>query len=536
MTKTRSLTEQGVWLLAARVVGFVLNLALPFLLVRRLDTAEFGLYKQAFLVVVFVAAILPLGFSMSAFYYLPRESEKRRAQVINHILLFNTVVGLFALIGFVFAPQILGAVFRSEEMARLSPLIGVVVFFWTFSSFLETVAVANREPRLSTVFIICAQLTKTVLLTAAAVCFGTVTALVYAALFQSLLQTVILLIYLNHRFRGFWTAFDRATFWQQAVYALPLGFAGLLYLLQINLHNYFVSYRFGAAAFAIYSVGCFELPLVGILGEAVTSVLIPRMSELESQDNRRAMIELVAVAAERLALAYFPLAVFLFITAESFIVTLFTDKFAASANLLRINVLLMPFYVVTLDSIVRAYPDLGRFILQLRIVMLPFLVGALWFGINYLDLAGMVAIVIVINIVEKSITAARVWRKLGMRLTDLHLFKNTAKIAVAAAIAGTITFFVQQTLPANIIAIEARNFFADVCRQTIGRTFQLPIVPAHVVLIVCGTIFALVYTILIYATNAIPNEERRRLLNFARGIWSKLLRKPTATETIAPEA
>src|SRR4029453_10508732 len=101
-------------------------------------------------------------------------------------------------------------------------------------------------------FIIVAQLTKTSLLLAAAVLSATLSALLYAALAQGVLQTLILLAYLRSRFPGFWRSFEWPVMRRQLAYALPLGFAGTLYYVQLDLHNYLVSYRFDAATFAIY--------------------------------------------------------------------------------------------------------------------------------------------------------------------------------------------------------------------------------------------------------------------------------------------
>ena len=55
-----SLTVRALWLLVAKILAFALSIALPLLLVRRLSQQEFGLYKQAFLV---VGTALVTGFS-----------------------------------------------------------------------------------------------------------------------------------------------------------------------------------------------------------------------------------------------------------------------------------------------------------------------------------------------------------------------------------------------------------------------------------------------------------------------------------------
>src|SRR5205085_6636537 len=86
-----SLTTRAAWLMLARTLAFALSFALPLLLVRRLSQTDLGLYRQVFLVVASATNILPLGFHMSAFYFLPRERE-RQGQIVLNITLFFALV------------------------------------------------------------------------------------------------------------------------------------------------------------------------------------------------------------------------------------------------------------------------------------------------------------------------------------------------------------------------------------------------------------------------------------------------------------
>ena len=56
------------------------------------------------------------------------------------------------------------------------------------------------------------------------------------------------------------------------------------------MHNYFVSNAFGPASFAIYSVGCMQVPLLSLLRESITAVLIPRTSELQQRGDKRQIL------------------------------------------------------------------------------------------------------------------------------------------------------------------------------------------------------------------------------------------------------
>jgi O-antigen/teichoic acid export membrane protein len=505
-----SLKVQSAWLLIAKTVGFALSFLLPLLVVRYLDQTQVGIYRQAFQVVTTMVAILPFGFSASAFYFLSRDKEDQPYIVFN-ILLFNFVVGAAACALLIFFPQGLGAVFQDKELTHLAPLIGVVIWLWVFAAFLEIVAVANQEPRLATFFIIFSQFTKTLFMVTAVLMFGTVESFIYAAIVQGAVQTLVLLAYLNYKFRGFWRSFDRKILKRHFLYVLPYGLMALLWIVQTDIHNYFVGYRFSAAEFAIYVYGCFQLPLLSVLYESVTSVLIPRMSELQHSDNRREMVEVTVRAMDKLAFFYFPVYVLLLITGYDLITALFTQNYAASVPIFIINITLIPVGILISDPIVRAFPELGRFLLKLRLVMIPMMIAALWFGINYLDLRGIVAIVVVTTLVERLITFARAAKTLGVTRGDAYLLRNIGRTAVASIIAGGSTY---------VFYIYFREFTPVIGRELIGIFFAAPkeswvnLITGGMTVAGSGVVLFAIYLLVANYLGTISTEEKQSIRNF----------------------
>ncbi len=505
ITQTTSLKAQSAWLLFAKVVGFGLSFLLPLLIVRYLTQEKVGIYRQVFQVIVNAVAILPLGFSMSAFYFLSRETERRGKAILN-ILIFNFIVGGLACLTLFVYPQIIGNLFHSEEITRLAPLIGVVIWLWIFSTFLETVAIANQEARMATVFIILAQFTKTALMAGAVIVFTTVEAFIYAAMFQAIFQTVVLLFYLNSRFPRFWQKFDWKFFREQAIYALPFGLAGLLWILQTDIHNYFVGYHFSAAEYAIYAYGCFQIPLIAMLAESVNSVLIARLSELQASDDKPEIIRLIARAMQKLALVYFPTYIFLAIEGATFVTTLFTKNYAASIPIFEINILLLPLSIFITDAIFRAYENLGRVLLVLRLFILAALVATLYFGIQYLDLRGMITIVVAAFFVDKFVSTSIAWRKLGVKWSDLHLLKPVGKTALASAIAGAMTFIFDWVFDEKIAVWSANLMHAALpsAKQTLTD-----FISGCLILSVSALIFAPIYLFLMNRFGLLEDGEKR---------------------------
>jgi glycosyltransferase involved in cell wall biosynthesis len=445
--RSGSLTMRAALYMFAKTIAFLFSFMLPLLMVRRLSQHEFGLYKQVFLVVGTALNILPLGVGMSAYYFLPRERE-RQGQVIFNILLFYLFMAGGICLLFALRPQVVAVIFNSTELIQYAPLIGVVILLWVISSFLEIAAVAHQELRLATFFVVGSQFTKVVLLLAATLMFETVWGLIYAAMLQGALQTFIMLVYLKSRFGVFWRSFKFAILRKQLAYALPLGVAAVIIGVQTDIDNYFVANRFGAAAYAIYAIGCFQLPLIGIISDSIGSVMIPRVSYLQKFNRRHEIIEITARVMRELSAIYFPIYAFMLIMGRDFLTLLFTEQYLASYPIFAINITLIPLAIVTsaCDPVMRAYAEHRYFLLKTRVLLLTLLIGALWFVTGHYGMVGTIATAIGVNLIERAVTLAKVGRVLHVRRQDLRLLKDIGKLTLATVAASAMAVLVRASM------------------------------------------------------------------------------------------
>lgn len=483
--KGESLTSRVALYMFAKTIAFLFSFALPLLLVRRLSQHEFGLYKQVFLVVGTALNILPLGVGMSAYYFLPRERERQGQVVLNILLFYLMMAGVICLI-FALHPQTTSIIFNSSDLIGYSPLIGLVILLWVVSSFLETAAVAHQEFKLATVFVISSQFTKTLLLLAAAISFGTVWWLIYAAIIQGALQTVIMLVYLRSRFGAFWRIFEWSMMRKQLAYALPLGIAAVIIGVQSDIDNYFVANQFGAAAYAIYAIGCFQLPIIGIISDSVGSVMIPRVSYLQKFGRRQEIIHLTAKMMRKLSAAYFPLYVFLLVFGREFITFLFTAQYLDSYPIFAINLTLVPLAILTssCDPVMRAYAEHRYFLLKARVTLLSILILGLWLGTKRYGMVGTITIAISVSIVERIVTAIKAGRVLQIKRSEFALLKDVGKLGIAAGLAGAI---------------------AALAREGLGEAGAL------VTLLVCGIVFAAAYLASVLMMGILTGSERKTI-------------------------
>ncbi|HEY1403738.1 MAG TPA: oligosaccharide flippase family protein, partial [Pyrinomonadaceae bacterium] len=297
-------------------------------------------------------------------------------------------------------------------------------------------------------------------------------------------QTIVLVIYLSLRFEGFGRSFDASLMRAQLAYALPLGAAGFLYSMQMDLHNYFVANRFDAQAFAIYAFGCFNLPLIHILSDSVGSVMIPRVSELQKRGERREIVVLVSRMMRKLALAYFAIYAFLLVMGREFIVVMFGTQYLPSWPVFAINLGMIPLGIIATayDPVIRAHPEQRVFLLRVRVVLLGALSVALWFWTERIGLVGVISLVVATNLVERALIAVRCGKVLGATRGEIPLFKDVGKLACAALCAALATALL--------------------------RSFVVATVPPFFALVICGVCFMSIYLAAILLLGIISPDER----------------------------
>jgi O-antigen/teichoic acid export membrane protein len=261
----------------------------------------------------------------------------------------------------------------------------------------------------------------------------TTSAILTAYLGYLVIQLSWMAIYLFRTFGAFWEGFRWSTLATELSYGLPLGFAGLLWCLQLDIHNYFVAHYFNAALFAVYSIGCFDLPLINILGDSVGSILIPRISALQAAGSTGEIIFLMVRAMRGLAFAITPLFAFSFVAANQLITVLFRKQYLASVPIFRINLLVVLLGIFTVDPILRAFKAERFWFLKLNAVLFVFQLGSLYFGTTHFGLLGAIGSVVLFQYIVRVLLIWKMARLLKVTPADLRPLLDVAKILAAAA-------------------------------------------------------------------------------------------------------
>ena len=212
----------------------------------------------------------------------------------------------------------------------------------------------------------------------------------------------------------------------------------MLSMAQLDLHSYFVARSFDAATFAIYAVGCFQLPFLYIVNESVGAVMIPTVSRLQLENRQDEIVRIVARMMRKLAALYFPLYACLLVTGREFVTVLFTESYRASWPIFAVNLTLIPLCILTAacDPVLRAYPAYASLLVRIRVALVAVLVAGLWVVTAHEWLLGAIVVMVAVSIIDRLTVSVILGRVLHVSWRDLPLFRDIAKLAAAATLAG----------------------------------------------------------------------------------------------------
>jgi len=436
-------------LVFARFIGAGITFTIPLVLARAMALEEYGTYKQLFLISQTLYYVLPLGVAQSLYFFIPRAEQTRPwvAQTLSFLL----VAGIFGA-GLVYA--------LGPEVAVWMQNPGLLEYRWQLAVYvaglvgsmpLEVTLTSQGKTRASAMLYLGTDVTRAAAMVVPVLMgHGLEGAMTATAAFgvARLVATWIAMIAAT---RG--PLYQAGLFKQQVLYAFPFGAAMLLSIPQQYAHQYAVGASFPPELFAIYAVGCFQLPLVDLLYTPTSEVLMVRVGELERQGRVRESIHAFREAAGKLAYVFLPTAAFLFVAAPEFISALFGERFLPAVPLFRVSVLAIALAILPMDGLLRARNE-TRYIFVSYLVKALVTVPLVWIGVTRFGMFGGILSWALAECVGKLTLLLRVPHALGhddgslvMRIGRVLPWRDLGRASVGALGAALVVAGLREVTP-----------------------------------------------------------------------------------------
>ena len=341
--------------MSGRAVAFAATFFVPVVLARVFSQSDFGTYKQLFLVYGTLYLIAQAGMAESLFYFLP--SARDGGRYVANAMLFLAVAGLACFLFLHEAGAALAQWLNNPELARYTTPLGVFAALMLASSAFEITMVARARYRLASVSYGVSDVVRAAFFLVPALVFRRIDLLLWSAVVFAAVRLVATLVYVTGTFEAQLRP-QAAALGRQLRYTLPFGAAAAMEIAQANLHLYAVSYYVEAATFAIYAVGCLQIPIVDLVTSSAGSVIMVRMARERSARRLSNCLTIWRETVRHLALVLVPVVGVLLVTADRLIVVLFTEQYAAATPIFMIWTLaILPTMFLT-DAALRVFAQM----------------------------------------------------------------------------------------------------------------------------------------------------------------------------------
>ena len=471
-------------IIIGRMIGFAVAFAIPIVLVRVFDLETVGTYKQWFLLYFTILSISQIGMSESLLYFLPRAGRDAGEYMMN-ALLFLTVIGVVTAVVLISLAERIAAWMGNPMLTPLIPPLALFLLLMQAAISLETVMTARTRYAWASVAYAGSDIIRTACFLLPVFLIPALPSLIYGAVAFGVLRLGIALWYYRHEF-GPALRPNPQVLARQLAYALPFALYVLANVAQENLHQYAVAGLFDTATFAIYAVGCLQVPLVDVVSTTVCNVMMVSMAK-EVQHGRDAkVLELWSDAVRKLALVFFPLVGLLLLVARDLVVLLFTETYLASVPIFMVGILAILLSAVPIDGLLRVYAK-TRTLLAINLARLGIIALLIYGFVTLFGLVGAVLVTVFALAIGKSIglwSMMKIWQ---VGVGDVLPWRTLVTVAAASAAAA---------LPA--LAVD----------------FSLHSIPL-IRLLAVGVVYAGGYLTMALALGLLQEEERAWLWNWA---------------------
>jgi O-antigen/teichoic acid export membrane protein len=485
----KSTFKPALLLMAGRMVAFATTFFIPIVLVRVFDQTIFGTYKQVFLIFATLFNLLQFGMAESLYYFLPLTPQKAGHYAANSLIILATagIAGLGLLCWY--SSEVAGLL-GNPRLTAYIPYVGIYLLLSVASAVLEIVMTARKRFMATALAYAVSEMLRGAAFIIPALLFGELRWLLFGAILFAALRLAATLVYLFREFKG--EIFPEiTTLKDQLSYALPLAGSSLLADWSGQFHQYAVSHYFDAATFAVYAVGCLNIPLVELVHSPVSNVMMVRMAEELRDGQSNAVLGVWNDTTRKLALVFFPMLGLILVTAHELIVFLFTESYVGSIPIFMIwsTTVLLP--VLQTDSVLRVYAETG-FLLFVYALKLALTVALIYWFISFFNVWGAAMVTVLASFLAKILSLARFKRLAHIGLANLLPWKDLTLNLIVTVAAGTATMLLKSHLET----------------------------PVLLTLVLSGMSFGIIYVALGFIFGLVTAEERQVL-------WRSLQRFPT---------
>lgn len=403
----------------------------PIILVRLLPVEDFGRYREFLLYTGIFVSIAAFGINTSLLRFIPDRPESNWRFVSQASLM--TLVSSLLVVG---SMLVLNPLFDGGLVGVYAAPVACYVLLFVNLDFWESFWLASKHTRAVFAYTTGRLVARLVVVVTAAALTRDVNTIIWALV--GLEAVRILMSFL------FWRAQQAPTpplvgSWREQLrFCLPFGASLVLVAFNRSMGSLFIAKSMGPVALAHYAIGTYVQPVLTVLRNSISDVLLPEMSA-QSQKAQSDPLLLFRRTTVVTAILLFAAGVILARFADVFVTTLFSEKYRSAVPVLQIYLLVFVRESMDFGVPLRA---INRTTLLLRSNLIAIVTNGalLTILLPSAGLPGAVVAFVISRSLEGLYLGWQTHRAYGVSVWALADWPDLAKVALAAALAAVVLY------------------------------------------------------------------------------------------------
>jgi len=431
------LVKQAGIISAADFLRLFVKTLIGVLLARILTQADFGTYRQLFMIYTLISSIFMIGLPQSVYYFLPKSDDETKKKFLKQTVDVFTVLGFLGSLLILLSRHGISAMFHNQQLSKILIIYALYPFFMFLSQLYYSVMIGMQKPKKAAAFVIFQVVCDFVLILGTAIITKSLVFITAGMVFSVFIQWLYARISLNSISplnRSI--KYDKELLVAQFKFALPIGVASIIGIVSSQIDKLVISTYFTPELFAVFSVGAAELPFIGIITNSVNAVILPEMSK---KTDAKSVSELYRGAVRKNALILFPLFAFCFVFAPQIIQILYSAKYLNAVIFFRIYLLTMPLRIATYGLLFQVF-NKTKYIFMISLIALISNTGLSLMLINLYGLKGPAISTTLVTYITIILYVFLIKTKLNLKLTDIFPLSALSRTILASAFTAIICY------------------------------------------------------------------------------------------------
>jgi O-antigen/teichoic acid export membrane protein len=375
-----------------------------------------------------------IGFSVnrSLLYFLPHDPSNE-SKYITNATVFSIVSWC---IGTIFILTFQTSIKEHTSYDFITKLI-LYIFFYVNFDFLESYFIANKKTIRVLIYATTRTCIRVFLLITGAFFFRDVNMVIVLLIIAEGLKVIYAMMYCWRkgliRF-----PLDKKSIVAQIKYILPLGTAGIVFYFNKDIGKLLVSSQLGPEALAIFVIGCYQIPFVGIIRGAVSDTIFPDMA-MSHKISSLGGIELWRKTNVVYCYLVFPLCACCLFFSNDIVRILFTDKYIASVPIFQISLLFLIRHCFEFASPLRAV-NYTKPLLIANFISVAFNLPVAYFLLKLYGLIGPMLSFLLADIIVALYSCYFVIKKYNIKLSSILYWNKVIKLSLTVTLCTPILY------------------------------------------------------------------------------------------------